>query len=372
VAYLALNRDMDSETALDWRERIMGLEHILVDEYQDIGELEYEFLSLLAGRGEADQSRRPSLLAVGDADQNIYAFKGSNVRFIHRFAQDYDAELTYMVAQLPLQGADHSRGQRADPAQPRPDGHPGRGALRKDKGDPVGIIRTAARPAMLKAALEQAHRLVTKDGLAPGDVCILCRTNQEVFAITRLARRPPLTSCPVRRRIPFPNDPGNPGDPRAPAALRQIPVHRPGSPPARGGPRCRELGATIPSGWTTSWSWPGTIRRKADPSAARSGIFQNTCGTSPGTWAGSRRVTAQGIGIATMHGAKGLEFPAVLLVGHPRQESNMEEARRLYLCGHDPGQGPALSLLQRKVTRLWRKSKKRFPRVGGGARWESG
>ncbi|TVQ99466.1 MAG: RecQ family ATP-dependent DNA helicase [Desulfovibrionales bacterium] len=335
VAYLAQNRDMDSETALDWRERIMGLEHILVDEYQDIGELEYEFLSLLAGRSEADQSRRPSLLAVGDADQNIYAFKGSNVRFIHRFAREYDADLTYMVAnyrsRAPIIHAAnglirHNRDRMDSPAvEPVRKG--------KGKGDPVVILRTSSRPAMLKAALEQAHRLIVQNGQAPGDVCILCRTNQEIFAISRLGRRAGIDVCPVRnRRIPFPN-------------IREVKeildlLQRCGKALCTGLEVRQLVEDLVSESAVHNRMWLDHLLVMARDYQEESGAIRRPMREfSEYVWDVSRdlgrfrRVTAQGVNIATMHGAKGLEFPAVLLVGSSRREQNMEEARRLYYVG---------------------------------------
>ena len=73
------------------------LNWILVDEYQDIGEPEYELIAALAGKTLAEDDARLNLFAVGDDDQNIYAWKGASVRFIRRFAQDYRAKEEYLV-----------------------------------------------------------------------------------------------------------------------------------------------------------------------------------------------------------------------------------------------------------------------------------
>ena len=80
------------------REQLIGqLAWILVDEYQDIGKPEYELISALAGRTLADDDARLNLFAVGDDDQNIYAWKGASVAFIRRFAEDYRAREAYLV-----------------------------------------------------------------------------------------------------------------------------------------------------------------------------------------------------------------------------------------------------------------------------------
>jgi len=72
------------------RERLLaGFRWILVDEYQDIGEDQYELISALAGRTLDDEAGKLTLFAVGDDDQNIYAFNGASVEFIRRFEADY-------------------------------------------------------------------------------------------------------------------------------------------------------------------------------------------------------------------------------------------------------------------------------------------
>jgi len=70
---------------------------ILVDEYQDIGPDEYELIAALAGRSLQDEERKLSLFAVGDDDQNIYAFNGAAVEFIRRFESDYQARPAYLL-----------------------------------------------------------------------------------------------------------------------------------------------------------------------------------------------------------------------------------------------------------------------------------
>jgi len=55
--------------------------HILVDEFQDVNEAQYQWLKLLA-------SHR-NLTVVGDSDQSIYAFRGSHVGIFQRFQEDF-------------------------------------------------------------------------------------------------------------------------------------------------------------------------------------------------------------------------------------------------------------------------------------------
>lgn len=69
----------------------------MVDEYQDIGPEEYALIAAVAGRTIEDEDMKLSLFAVGDDDQNIYAFKGASIRYIRQFEQDYRARPEYLV-----------------------------------------------------------------------------------------------------------------------------------------------------------------------------------------------------------------------------------------------------------------------------------
>ena len=86
------------EEADEQRERLLaGFRWILVDEYQDIGLDQYELIAALAGRSLKEKESKLSLFAVGDDDQNIYAFSGASVEFIRRFEHDYSAKGFYLT-----------------------------------------------------------------------------------------------------------------------------------------------------------------------------------------------------------------------------------------------------------------------------------
>ena len=87
------------EEADEQRERLLaGFRWILVDEYQDIDADQYELISALAGRTLEDGDRKLTLFAVGDDDQNIYAFNGASVEFIRRFETDYGPKPAFLTA----------------------------------------------------------------------------------------------------------------------------------------------------------------------------------------------------------------------------------------------------------------------------------
>ncbi|KQP12691.1 RecQ family ATP-dependent DNA helicase [Pseudorhodoferax sp. Leaf267] len=86
------------EDADEQRERLLaGFRWMLVDEYQDIGPAQYALIGALAGRSRQAEDTRLSLFAVGDDDQNIYAFAGASVQFIRQFESDYKAGTEYLV-----------------------------------------------------------------------------------------------------------------------------------------------------------------------------------------------------------------------------------------------------------------------------------
>lgn len=84
------------------RERLLaGYRYIFVDEYQDIDARQYALISALisalAGRQIKDGDAKLTVLAVGDDDQNIYAFRATSNEFIRRFQADYQAQTEFLV-----------------------------------------------------------------------------------------------------------------------------------------------------------------------------------------------------------------------------------------------------------------------------------
>lgn len=75
---------------------LSGYRYILVDEYQDIDQEQYALIAALAGRS-LGREEQLSIMAVGDDDQNIYAFRQTSNEFIRRFSDDYNANQSFLV-----------------------------------------------------------------------------------------------------------------------------------------------------------------------------------------------------------------------------------------------------------------------------------
>ena len=78
-----------------WRFR-----HILIDEFQDTNKLQYAWIKMLAGKQDGADSaagQGGAVLAVGDDDQSIYAFRGARVGnmadFVREFAVEHQIKL---------------------------------------------------------------------------------------------------------------------------------------------------------------------------------------------------------------------------------------------------------------------------------------
>jgi DNA helicase-2/ATP-dependent DNA helicase PcrA len=56
--------------------------HVFVDEYQDLNDGQYRIIRALCPTGK-------NLCVIGDPDQSIYGFRGSNVAYFNRFSEDY-------------------------------------------------------------------------------------------------------------------------------------------------------------------------------------------------------------------------------------------------------------------------------------------
>ncbi|MHC1719394.1 MAG: ATP-dependent helicase [Clostridiaceae bacterium] len=78
---------INEDIRIKWQQR---LEYIMIDEYQDIDELQYQLMKILCGYHK-------NLFIVGDPDQTIYTWRGASVRYILNFDKDFPDVRTIMM-----------------------------------------------------------------------------------------------------------------------------------------------------------------------------------------------------------------------------------------------------------------------------------
>ncbi|SOB59979.1 DNA helicase [Pseudodesulfovibrio profundus] len=322
------------------RDRLLsGLSHILVDEYQDINSLQYDFLSLLAGRIEQDSDEKPSLMAVGDDDQNIYAFDGSNIEFIRRFKEDYNAKeyhltLNYRSLSPIVEVGEQLIQKNRDRMKVDVRMRAARQGLLGSRESVVKIVYTEDRAARLKGALSLCAEVMESDkGLPLEDICILCRSNRELDSLLLLSQ---YSSVKLRALRPRPWDL---------TRTREFLVIKSCleycSEEMVRGEKLRELvnDLLLGSGFAANNIWLTSIRLLLDqyleesmaPRSIATFIMhlyesareqKNNCRPEPGAVVAS-----------TIHTVKGLEFSSVIMPAQPVRAALGEEERRLYYVG---------------------------------------
>ncbi|TDQ55207.1 UvrD-helicase domain-containing protein [Actinorugispora endophytica] len=320
---------------------------ISVDEYQDVDETQYALLRLLT-------SPDSNLTAIGDPDQAIYGFRGADVGFFLRFAEDYPSARSVQLTRNYRSNATivDAAVQAIAPASLVP----GR-ALRAvgDFRDPprIGVHVAAderAEASFVARAIDRLlggtslHSLdsgrVTEDGddtLSFGDICVLYRTDAQSGAIIsafnsagipfqkrshdRLLARPGVRALAAE----IPHHPEGPLTGRVRAAVEALCARHAEDPDQvvdlrsageLAAPLAERCGADLPE--FLSALALGAEVDALDPRADR-------------------------VSLLTLHAAKGLEYPVVFLAGcedgilpfrFPGAERGDEaEERRLFFVG---------------------------------------
>jgi ATP-dependent DNA helicase UvrD/PcrA len=144
--------------------------YVLVDEYQDTNHAQYVLLKLIAGEHH-------NLMAVGDPDQSIYAFRGADIRNILEFERDFPntkvipLEQNYRSTNAILQAANELISHNRE---------------RKEKnlwsdhgeGEPVRVIETEDEHGEARfVAAEIAARI--EEGYSAREIAVVYRTNAQ-------------------------------------------------------------------------------------------------------------------------------------------------------------------------------------------------
>ena len=150
--------------------------HILVDEFQDTNKLQYAWLKQLAGLpGEGGEC---AILAVGDDDQSIYAFRGARVGNMADFVREFQVkhqiklEQNYRSYSNILDSANHLISHNKTRLGK---------TLRTDQGagEPVRVVESPSDFAEAQWLIEELRQLVKQDGFERKEVALLYRSNAQ-------------------------------------------------------------------------------------------------------------------------------------------------------------------------------------------------
>jgi DNA helicase-2/ATP-dependent DNA helicase PcrA len=158
--------------------------HILIDEFQDTNTLQYAWIKMLSGHGPADlesgaSMRHPpgSVLAVGDDDQSIYAFRGARVGNMADFVREYK-----VTRQIKLEQNYRSGSNILDSANALISNNSTRLGknLRTEQGpgEPVRVVESARDYDEAQWIVDEIKQLV-RDDHERKEIAILYRSNAQ-------------------------------------------------------------------------------------------------------------------------------------------------------------------------------------------------
>ncbi|MER5471733.1 ATP-dependent DNA helicase UvrD2 [Streptomyces sp. NPDC002935] len=322
-------------------------QHFVVDEYQDVSPLQQRLLELWLGE-------RDSLCVVGDASQTIYSFTGAtpdhllDFRTRHpgatvvKLVRDYRSspQVVHLANGLLSQARGRAADHRLELISQRPAG-----------AEPVYAEYTD-EPAEAEGAARRIRDLVAS-GVPAGEIAILFRTNSqsEIYEQALADAGVPYQLRGAERFF------DRPEVRKAGAALRAA---------ARFGGNDSLLDDVVdlPSqvravlsgeGWTNKPpAGSGAVRERWESLAALVNLAQDFASAKSGATLGDlvaelderasaqHAPTVQGVTLASLHSAKGLEWDVVFLVGvaegmmpitYAKTDEQIEEERRLLYVG---------------------------------------
>ena len=144
--------------------------HILVDEFQDTNKLQYAWLKLLADQGAC-------VMAVGDDDQSIYAFRGANSGNMLSFETDFAIEKV-----VKLEQNYRSLGNILDGANAlikNNDGRLGKNLWTdQGEGEPIRVFRAMTDGEEAAFIIEEIQSL-RNSGIELKNIALLYRSNAQ-------------------------------------------------------------------------------------------------------------------------------------------------------------------------------------------------
>jgi len=167
-----LLRDHDAVRA-HYRRRFR---HILIDEFQDTNRLQYAWVKLIAGLPA--EGGGGAILAVGDDDQSIYAFRGARVGNMADFVREFEVR-----HQIKLEQNYRSHSNILDAANELISHNTRRLGknLRTDAGagEPVRVYEAPSDFAEAEWVVDELRQLVKQEDCPRREVAVLYRSNAQ-------------------------------------------------------------------------------------------------------------------------------------------------------------------------------------------------
>ncbi len=289
--------------------------HFTVDEYQDVSGVQQRLLDLWLGD-------RDDICVVGDVAQTIYSFAGADPAYLSDFGRRFPDATT-----VHLTRCYRCTPQIVDTAEAllRSNHSDVTGRSRLESQQPAGpkpkVTEYSDEPAEAAGVVREISALIDS-GVAPGDIAILVRIN---------AATEPFESCLADAGIAYSMRGGRrffdrPEVRKGVSLLRGSALSS--SSTSAADTRSAVRGVLAAAGWTqTPPSDVGATRAQWESLAALVALCDEVCATnSQATLADVvaeivRRDEAQdapsvnGVTLASLHAAKGMEWKAVFLVG---------------------------------------------------------
>jgi len=158
---LSENDDLRKETSNRYK-------YIMVDEYQDTNELQFQLLELLS-------SEHNNLCVVGDDDQSIYGWRGANIRNILEFSSNFEKcktvklETNYRSTEPILKAANTLIEHNSTRLGKKLTSH-------KGAGDDVKLLHSLDESMEAKAIAHAIQKLLD-EGTDPDEIAVLYRIN---------------------------------------------------------------------------------------------------------------------------------------------------------------------------------------------------
>ncbi len=324
------------------RDRLLaGFRYILVDEYQDVDDLQYELISALAGRTLKDPDAKLGLVAVGDDDQSIYAFRGADVRFIRRFEKDYEAEMcgltsNYRSSKAILDAAGRVIAENRGRMKADLPIHVDRRRSKDPSGEPVRLLEVKDLETQALELLRQVENW-HKAGVDWKDMAVLGVNHEDLDAFRSVAES---ESVPLNVRISPGEWAKGSGLPalwrmRECMMLLEKLQARAGQRVSRG--TLEEAIAAVRQA-CGGGTWPDLLASMGEDFPEEEADAEEWIEYFHESLAGFRRegrLGRQGIWLSTLHAAKGTEHGCVAVAGRWQNpwRKDPEEARRLLYVG---------------------------------------